>query len=107
MQTDSDHYIASRLDVELIDHEDGQITRQTTVVPRTFFTRGSERKEDWVRLRDGDLGEGGGGCVFLEQCVEGGSTKKRAVKVVKCLKIDHKKEIEAAMLFSHPKVVTI
>jgi len=107
MQTDSDHYIASRLDVELIDHDEGQITRQTIIVPRTTFTWASERKEDWVRLRDRDLGEGGGGCVFLERCVESGLTKERAVKVVKRLRIDHKREIEAAMLFSHPNVITV
>lgn len=43
--------------------------------------------------------------MYVEECVEGEDKgKRRAVKVVKKTKGDFKREIEAAMLFSHSKV---
>ena len=103
MQTNPDHYIASKLDVELIVNKDRTIARQTITVPRTSqTTQCSSREEDWIQTRL--LGEGSGGLVYLYQCDEGVSVKRRAVKAVKAPKgYDYKREIEAAMLFSLPK----
>lgn len=106
MLTDSDHYIASQLKVELVNDADGTIARQTIAEPRTSWTWGYERKEDWRRNDNDQIGEGGGGTVYLERCGEGKLMKQRAVKVFKGIKAcDYKREIEAAMVFSHAKVI--
>lgn len=104
MQTESDHYIASKLEVELVGTGHNQVIRQTISVPRTWTRSWKfERKEDWKRGKL--LGEGGGGTVYLEECIEGESKdKQRAVKAVKRAKCDFRREIEAAMIFSHEKV---
>jgi hypothetical protein len=102
--TESDHYITSKLKVELVKIDGHNVAKQTISVPRTWGSWNHERKEDWKR-GDRRLGKGGGGSVYLEECIEGECKGgRRAVKVVKKGHCDFKREIEAAMLFSHSKV---
>lgn len=104
MHIESDQYIASKLTVELVQDGGRTIARQTISEPRTWFSRAYNREEDWQRGRP--LGKGSGGSVYLETCVKGISNKGlRAVKTVEKGRIDYRREIEAAMLFSHPKVL--
>ena len=103
MQKIPDHNIASKLNVQLVAIDDQLVARQTISVPRTQTSRSYERKEDWKRGTL--LAVGGGGEVYVEECVEGESKgNQRAVKAVKRYKHTFEREIEAAMLFSHSKV---
>jgi hypothetical protein len=103
MQTESDHNLTSKLKVELLSIDGHDVARQTISMPRTWTSWSYERKEDWKR--GARLGKGGGGEVYVEECVEGEAKgERRAVKVVKRIKGNFKREIEAAMLFSHSKV---
>jgi len=100
MQTESDH---SKLKVELLAIDGYEIARQTISVPGIWNIRTYERKEDWKR--GVCLGEGSGGAVYVEECIEGEAKgEERAVKVVKKMKGNFKREIEAAMLFSRSEV---
>jgi hypothetical protein len=103
MQTKSDHNITSKLNVELVIIDGQNIARQTISVPRTQTLCSYERREDWKR--GARLGKGGGGEVYVEECVDGESKgNQRAVKAVKRYRRNFEREIEAAVLFSHSKV---
>lgn len=73
-----------------------------------YTSRPGQRKvrleEHWARQRE--LGRGGFGAVYLEQCVEGDKQGRiRAVKEIqKGTGGNYNRELEAIALFSQPKV---
>jgi hypothetical protein len=105
MQTGPDLYITSKLTVEVVGGKDAVTSvKQITSVPGTYLRWGYKQVEEWKRLQS--FGEGGFGTVYTEECISGQEKgSKRAVKEVKKAgRCDYKREIEAAMLFSHPDV---
>jgi hypothetical protein len=83
--------------IQHVFHEAGQSADKRLV----------RREERWVR--QGYLGQGAYGTVYLEQRDGQGTTEVRAVKEVKkCIvvgqELDYFRELEAIMKFSHPRV---
>ncbi|UKZ73157.1 hypothetical protein TrVFT333_000798 [Trichoderma virens FT-333] len=59
------------------------------------------KEETWKRQRL--LGQGGYGTVYLEKCTQGDQPKLRAVKKIKSQDVEHSRELEAILRFSHKR----
>ena len=89
----------------------GCTTQVTYTAGRSAKQRRVRVEERWVR--EGRLGRGAYGTVYMERCGRGPQSRVRAVKeinksVVAGEQIDHTRELGAIAKFSHPRVcVTI
>jgi len=93
----------SRLEVRL--SSDSHDIRQTISIHGSSPARRKVREQQLWR-REEQLGKGGFGTVYLEKCLEGSQTGVvRAVKELRKMANDnYNRELEAAALFSHPRV---
>jgi hypothetical protein len=82
---------------------DGRQTQHTYYVSK-LGQRKVKEEERWKRYQT--LGKGAFGLVFFEKCVQGNEQGKvRAVKEIqKSQNSNYYRELEAAVLFSYPKV---
>ena len=80
-----------------------QVTQQTCHIPR-LGKRDLKEEQQWQRKEQ--LGRGGFGYVYLEQCTLGSSVGQvRAVKEIRKRKdVDYMRELEALATFSFPQV---
>ena len=95
----------SKLETRFLSDPDCTQHITYTISPYGIDRRRARREESWKRKKR--LGQGAFGTVWLEECVQGEKKKQlRAVKEVSRSQAqDVNRELQAAALFSYPKVL--